>query len=750
MNKIFKAKLMIFMIWIFLFAETSIGSSQISKIPLSWKPNYVAEHWLFTIKQQYKGPMKLAELAEIKKLEFNRSYPACAEKTLKVFSKHVDLSHWLVMQGLACMNRALEEDSNWDSILIRDWFKKIKSSSDIFADVLLRDELILQWETFLVSVLKRNKVNQKLRWEIADYIYPFRESLSTTLKSDYFKSLSDLMNQAGFKDIAKIYSLRGDKAALALAIGSGNAPVNNGSPIAKNNNSVKTIETSKEESLYTSFTDLMGKALWLQASEKGIEFLDLFPGSGRAQAVTDKLINTYNNYFDRNNSADKTTLDHWRATLSKAHPSRLEMWARGCHRRADFECAIVLAKRALVYEEKSVIGAPLLFILGRSYFFLGQYDEALENFNKVLERHSGYAENTEVKFRKALIFLRTSKWEEADKLLQELTNERKSYGLSALYWLIRLREKNGQKTDDLMGIMQDKYYLTYYGLLLAAENKKQKISLDWPAAEPIKEQFFVTDNEFSAWVRAQKLIQAGWYLEASEELNGVFTPLIPAQKALLFQTYANMFSFPSIISWATDLFDSAPIWRNKELLSLVYPFPFRDWIELESRKNGLSPFLIVSLMRQESAFSLRAMSSAQAQGLMQLIPATVQEVAQDLKVKYSGMSEMYHPPTNIKFGTYYLSKVIKQFGNNVSIGLAAYNAGPQRLKKFFEARSEVLKQEQLSQQDPWSDLWIEELPWLETNLYVKSILRNAIIYQLIEKKEMELARPVWSGLIIGK
>jgi soluble lytic murein transglycosylase-like protein len=94
--------------------------------------------------------------------------------------------------------------------------------------------------------------------------------------------------------------------------------------------------------------------------------------------------------------------------------------------------------------------------------------------------------------------------------------------------------------------------------------------------------------------------------------------------------------------------------------------------------------------------------------------------------------------------------VSKQFANNISIGLAAYNAGPQRLKKFFEGRPEVLKQELLSQQDPWSDLWIEELPWLETNLYVKSILRNAIIYQVLDKKEVEVTKPVWLTLINSK
>jgi soluble lytic murein transglycosylase len=721
------------------------ANTQITKIPLVWKSDYNPNHWLFTQKQQFKGPNKLADLAEIKKLEFNKNYEGCAEKTFKIFSKYPDLTHWLVMQGLACVNRAVESDANWNSPIIKDWFKKVKVSSDLFEEIFLRDELLFQWNQFLISVLKKPKVNQKLKWEMADHLYQYRDTLSASMRADYYRALSDLVTQSGFKDIAKIYIARADKLVSGVNGGSNSNTIKNNS----GSSSVKPQEAALEDTAFQSFIDLFNKSSWLPASEKGIEFLDLYPGSARAQVINDKLIGSYNNFFDKN-SQEKSTLENWRSNLSKAHPSRLEEWARLCHRRGDFEAALVFATKALVTEEKSSVGAALLYITGRSQFFLGKYEDALESFDKLLVRHSGYSENTEVRFRKALIYLRTEKWTEADKFLSEIYTEKKSYGLSALYWLIRLREKRGQNTDDLYALMQEKYYLTYYGLILAAEKKNQKITFDWPTAEPFKEQFFVTDNEFSSWTRAQKLIQAGWYLEAEKELNAVFSTQTQPQRAILFQIYADMFSYPTIISWATELFDAAPNWRNKEMLSLVYPFPFRDWIELETKKYGLSPYLIVSLMRQESAFNLRAMSSAQAQGLMQLIPLTVQEVAQDLKMKDVTMADMYHPPTNIKFGTYYLAKVIKQFANNISIGLAAYNAGPQRLKKFFEGRPEVLKQELLSQQDPWSDLWIEELPWLETNLYVKSILRNAIIYQVVDKKDVEVGRPVWSTLINGK
>jgi hypothetical protein len=219
-----KKYLLIFLIVNFCFGSLLSASSQITKIPLSWKPNYIPHHWLFTKNQQYKGPNKFADLAEIKKLEFNKTYGACAEMTFKSLSKYSDLKHWLILQGLACLNRALETDANWNSPLIKDWFKRLKNNSDFYEEIILREELLFQWHQFLISALKRPKEDQKFKWEIVDYLYPLRDTLSQSLRSDYYKALGDLVNLAGFKDIAKLYLAR---ANGALSSGS-NGVVSNG------------------------------------------------------------------------------------------------------------------------------------------------------------------------------------------------------------------------------------------------------------------------------------------------------------------------------------------------------------------------------------------------------------------------------------------------------------------------------------------------------------------------------------------
>jgi soluble lytic murein transglycosylase len=69
----------------------------------------------------------------------------------------------------------------------------------------------------------------------------------------------------------------------------------------------------------------------------------------------------------------------------------------------------------------------------------------------------------------------------------------------------------------------------------------------------------------------------------------------------------------------------------------------------------------------------------------------------------------------------------------VPLGLAAYNAGPARMKIFVNSRSEVLSQTQKFSSDPWDEMWFDEIPWFETSFYVKAILRNSIMYKLSER-----------------
>ena len=101
-------------------------------------------------------------------------------------------------------------------------------------------------------------------------------------------------------------------------------------------------------------------------------------------------------------------------------------------------------------------------------------------------------------------------------------------------------------------------------------------------------------------------------------------------------------------------------------------------VDQVSRKYGVSPDMIFAVIQAESSFDPTAVSNKGAVGLMQLLPSTAREVAQELNIRWTDDSILWDPLTNIEMGTYYLRTLISRF-NNVEVALAAYNQGPNRI-----------------------------------------------------------------------
>jgi soluble lytic murein transglycosylase-like protein len=101
-------------------------------------------------------------------------------------------------------------------------------------------------------------------------------------------------------------------------------------------------------------------------------------------------------------------------------------------------------------------------------------------------------------------------------------------------------------------------------------------------------------------------------------------------------------------------------------------------VDQVSRKYGVSPDMIFAVIQTESSFDPLAVSDRGAVGLMQLLPSTAREVAQELNIQWTDDRILWDPLTNIEMGTYYLRTLISRF-NNVEVALAAYNQGPNRI-----------------------------------------------------------------------
>ena len=107
-----------------------------------------------------------------------------------------------------------------------------------------------------------------------------------------------------------------------------------------------------------------------------------------------------------------------------------------------------------------------------------------------------------------------------------------------------------------------------------------------------------------------------------------------------------------------------------------------------SRRYKLPPEMILAVIRIESAFDINAQSDKGAVGLMQILPSTAQEIAQELRIEWRGEQILRDPQANIEMGAYYLTKLIAQF-NNLSVALAAYNHGPGRIAELSEAKADL-------------------------------------------------------------
>ena len=151
-------------------------------------------------------------------------------------------------------------------------------------------------------------------------------------------------------------------------------------------------------------------------------------------------------------------------------------------------------------------------------------------------------------------------------------------------------------------------------------------------------------------------------------------------------------------------------------LSIRFPVKHQDHVIKEAEHHEIDPAWIYAMMRQESAFMQDAQSSVGALGLMQLMPRTAKSVAKRLNQGRPSKTELFKPEKNIKLGTAYLKQVYDKFDQHPVLAIAAYNAGPHRVKRW------------LPEQSMPADIWIEMVPFRETRNYLKSVLAYTVIY----------------------
>jgi soluble lytic murein transglycosylase len=262
---------------------------------------------------------------------------------------------------------------------------------------------------------------------------------------------------------------------------------------------------------------------------------------------------------------------------------------------------------------------------------------------------------------------------------------------------------------------------SYYGFMAADAVNKPYSLVDKPV--------FLAGNVLEKLAQQTdfKIIQELAILnrEAEAKLQWWFTvKKLPKEQLMIAAKLAQQWQWDKV---AIITLVKADYWDD---LALRFPVNYLSQVQNNAYSQNLDPAIIFGLIRQESMLDKNARSEVGALGLMQIMPATGQQIARTLHESWQAESSLLNPDVNIKYGAFYYKQLLNRFDGHFALATAAYNAGPNRVVKWLPNDRSVP-----------ADIWIETIPFKETRKYVTSVLSYAIIYQQrIQRNALKITR----------
>ena len=388
--------------------------------------------------------------------------------------------------------------------------------------------------------------------------------------------------------------------------------------------------------------------------------------------------------------------------------------------------------------------AEALFSAGNMYMLKRDFPTAVEYYSYLAKQFPESKNAPAAHWRAGWLSYRQRQYAEAARLFDEQIKlyPAASETVSALYWRGRLFETQ----DHYPALAAANYraiiraYQHYFYAQMARERLAALGRME-PAPEPQLDQFqplpepklvdnFPVDSPHLA--KARLLANAGLNEYIAAEIKAdpdsdSWSALAEAQiYANYGETYRALRALKRALPYAkTASIDSIPLayWH------ILYPEPYWDTIRAESAKNNLDPYMVASLIRQESEFDPSVISYANAYGLMQLLPSVGKAMAREEGLSHFQTFQLLDPEINIRLGTRYLRQMLDHFGGVEEYALAAYNAGDNRVTDWQSA-------------GPYQGLdeFVESIPFTQTREYVEAIERNQETYKAIDEFERAHSR----------
>ncbi len=377
-----------------------------------------------------------------------------------------------------------------------------------------------------------------------------------------------------------------------------------------------------------------------------------------------------------------------------------------------------------------------LYSGGNMYLLKRDYEHAIADYLRLvsLAPSSTYAPSAH--WRAAWLSYRLRKFTDAARLMDEQI-ERYNGGQeipNALYWRGRLYEdmdRNYGQAANYYRTLSTAYCNYYYAILA-----RQRLAVigNQAAAEPVALLAGVKPPaipELTGELPENDVHLIRARLLANAALNEYIGPEIAASptssqwgalgQAEIYASYGENTRAIQSMKRSGISFFALPIDRVPAVYwHLAFPQPYWSDLVANAERNGLDPYLVASLIRQESEFNPGAVSSAKAYGLMQLLPSTGKSMAKKAGMKGFTTNTLLNPASNLQLGTIYLAGVLDRFGGQKEYALAAYNAGDVPVRNWQAAND-------------YRDIaeFVETIPYTETREYVQAILRNREIYRTL-------------------
>ena len=304
----------------------------------------------------------------------------------------------------------------------------------------------------------------------------------------------------------------------------------------------------------------------------------------------------------------------------------------------------------------------------------------------------------------------------------------------ALYWRARLYEdveSNPGQAVNYYKALNAAYVNSYYAMLgrqrLAALGSR-------PAADPspvlasvraVEDPHLIdaVPEDDPHLIKAKLLANAALneYIRPEIQLSATSAQWGALAEAQIYQSFGENARALQAMKRSKVPFFSLPVSEVPSAYwQLVFPRPYWQALASDAQSQGLDPYLVTSLVRQESEFNPGAVSRANAYGLMQLLPSTGKQMAKQEGERRFNASELFDPTENLRLGTAYLRQNIDHYGGQVEYALAAYNAGDGPVRQWIASGD-------------YKDIpeWVESIPYTETRDYVQSILRNREVYRAV-------------------